>query len=218
MPYEAYPGMQPTAPKKTDTPRLMPDVSLPTKMRYRSAWRTRRFRYGAAVVVGLFLIPIVLISGIFTWSPLNNWNDLVDLKSGRIRRTRYILYMKVQDEVRETALSQVLRNNSDASVEPDWHFVNTFSPGSGHSPHYVFHSALGQINELESMWRVHPFSERAQQQVARRVLDLWQAELDDFHAGDYIAELWNLAAHYHDNRGRELITVSELEAPPPSGG
>ena len=94
----------------------------------------------------------------------------------------------------------------------------TGSSTSGHSPHYVFHSALGQINELESMWRVHPFSERAQQQVARRVLDLWQAELDDFHAGEYIAELWNLAAHYHDNRGRELITVSELEAPPPSGG
>lgn len=101
------------------------------------------------VAFGLFvptLIAMLLTTGFFQWSPLNCWHDDVDINTGCVRHSRYMLFCKIADHTEETWLSSVTK---DLKTVRDWRRVKTFSPGVRHSPHYRFHGAIQQIKTLE---------------------------------------------------------------------
>jgi hypothetical protein len=81
------------------------------------------------------------------------------------------------------------------SATPEWHRVNTFSPGVRHSPHYIFHSAIHQIHTLAGIWEIsemYGLTEKLRKQTALHVLALWQHSGNDSLAGDYIQGLYEL--------------------------
>ncbi|HHY86082.1 MAG TPA: hypothetical protein GYA07_11215 [Verrucomicrobia bacterium] len=148
--------------------------------------------------IGLFVVilsaPLWLsFLGFFAWSPVNCWHYDVDIRSGRVRYTRYLLFAQVAQRVEETALSKALQPEDLAGVQPDWHRVAAFSPGVHHSPHYTFHSALGQMRELEMIWRTGGFTPAARRASARQVLRLWQRHGHDGSAQEYLRALSEIA-------------------------
>ena len=131
-------------------------------------------------------IYYVILPFFFPWSPICSENQFIDINTGKSKRAQYLLYIKVSESIGDTAISSLL--NIDAS--PNWHPVNTFSPGIRYSPHYYFHGAFHQINQILRCWSMCEFSDDAKKESAKNVLKLWQTHKDDYLADKYISALF----------------------------
>lgn len=165
----------------------------------------RRSTWIAAGLVTPCVVVLVLISGVFVWSPLNCWHADIDINSGRVRRSWYLLYVQVRREIEPTWVSR-------AAAQPlgpaEWHRVTTFSPGTDHSPHYAYHSALAQVVSLEQQDALVMFTPQARRQVAREALRRWQAGSADeaeAYVHDVAETVMTLAG-----RGASGVNVSDL--------
>jgi hypothetical protein len=146
----------------------------------------------AAVIlsVAIFVVPMFV-----PWNPINCRHEDVDITSGRMRYTRYLLFCKVSERIEDSPLTKVLALERSATRPPDWRRVNTFSPGVHHSPHYAFHSASFQILNLAGIWEMAGgdwFTEEMRRKTALDILALWQHSGSDSMASDYIRCLSDL--------------------------
>ena len=105
------------------------------------------------VAIPSSLLALSLL-GLFPWSGLSCWQDDIDIKSGRIRHTRYLLWVPVQRSVRDSALTRAVSPEATTDFKADWHPVMTVSPGLYHSPHYQFGGTITQMRDLEICWEV----------------------------------------------------------------
>ena len=105
----------------------------------------RRFWLSVSALLAVVLLVVTVVPFFFQWSPLNCWHEEVDITTGRIRRQWILLFVKVSESIEDTPLSEVVLKGQPPSGTPQWHRVNTFSPGIHYSPHYRFHGAGHQI-------------------------------------------------------------------------
>ncbi|MBS0205160.1 MAG: hypothetical protein JSS49_19835 [Planctomycetes bacterium] len=150
------------------------------------------------VAFGLFmptLIAMFLTSGLFQWTPLNCWHDDVDINTGCVRHTRYLLFCKIADHTDETWLSSAIKESKTA---PDWRRVNTFSPGVRHSPRYRFHGAIQQIRTLELAGETIRFEPNARRKVADILLRLWQNGESYLDADEFVENVAQTAIALQD--------------------
>lgn len=168
----------------------------------------RRSHWITLAVIAPTLAVLFLISGCFQWSSLNCWHDDVDVKTGRIRHSQYLLYCKTADRIEETWLS---RANGSVDASPDWRRVNTFSPGVGHSPHYRFHGAILQIKTLELADNTTLFDPKARRKVANTLLALWQNSDSSFDADDFVENVAQIATALRDG-GASALRASDVPA------
>ncbi len=174
--------------------------------------RFKKRRFWLVILIFAVLIGfIVTYPLIFAWSPLCCRCQEVDIKSGRIRYTRYLFYCKISEKIEDTILTEELGEFAE-DVQPDWHRVNTFSPGVRHSPHYVYHGAIGQINKIAMTWQLFPFSDEAKRQVARTILSKWQADGNYFGVDDYIADVSRIAGRKTEFDSKAIILVTDLSS------
>jgi len=98
--------------------------------------------------------------------------------------------VKVSEKVVETPLSIVLEGEviDVADIEP-WHRVNTFSPGLRHSPHYLFHGALSQIQKMDVICDLNHAGPEKRREIAENILRLWQTEKRYFPVDEYLQSL-----------------------------
>jgi hypothetical protein len=155
-----------------------------------SARKTSRFRKLAVLVGAMLLVTWLVGSGGFPllmWSELNCWHQDVDIRSGRYRYQRYVLWCKVAEREEDTFLSRVYRKSFGGSPEPVWVRVNTFCPSSPHvSPQYAYHGALAQISLLEEILKLHGVTPEAEKAMVQAVLLLWQQDNGDGLATRYL--------------------------------
>jgi hypothetical protein len=169
-------------------------------------------RRGLLVLVSIPPILLVLsLFGLFPWSGVNCWQNDIDITSGRIRQTRYLLWVPVQRTVRDSSLTRAVSPAATADSSEDWHPVVTLSPGLHHSPHFRFHGAIHQIRELEICWEFGKMTPAAREETARQVIRLWKQNLDYFRATDYIQAVWERARDA-DKKGN-VIDVVDLPEP-----
>ena len=159
----------------------------------------------AAVLVPVFLLGLSQL-GFFPWSKLNCWTQEVDITTGSIRHTRYLLWMQTSQRIEETLVSKTAEASADS---PQWHIANTFSPGVHNSPHYMFHGAVSQIRLLEIAWELGEFSEEARQVSARQLLQRWQKDGNDEGAKQVNVALSNLALTNSPVGTNELLPFIE---------
>jgi hypothetical protein len=178
-------------------------MSQPTNRRRIISWTVL-----AALTAPVFLFGASLL-GFFPWSPLNCTHHDVDIHSGRVRLTRYIFWLRVQESVEDSALTKALRPEDFSAPAPEWHHAVTLSPGLGHSPHYIFHSAIAQIRHLELAWSLAEFTPTARRASAKRILQLWQQTGGDDGAKPYLRALGNLALANSSERS----TIDEGDLP-----
>jgi hypothetical protein len=177
-------------------------MSLPVKNR---RWLNRMLLLGAATPI---LLVVMSQLGIFPWSPINCTSQEVDIYSGRVRNSRYLLFIPVRRTVEDSALTKALLPEDTASAKAEWHRVMTLSPRMHHSPHYIFHSAIHQVQNLELAWQMASFTSGARRKSAQRVLQLWQQSGRDDGADAYLQAISELVLT-GDGRGRK-IDVDEL--------
>ena len=147
-----------------------------------------------AVAYGLALPFLLSLAGLLPWSPINCWHYEVDIQSGRMRYTRYLAFVPISQRIDESALSRALQPDDLRDSQPDWRRALTLSPGVRNSPHYVFHSSIAQIRELEMVWQAGEFTPAAQRSSAKRVLELWQKGHSDNAAEPYLRAISDLAS------------------------
>jgi hypothetical protein len=191
---------------------LSPALLLrPVAATFRSS--PRRFLLRALLV--LVAVPPILLAlslfGLFPWSGVNCWQNDIDITSGRIRYTRYLLWIPVQRSVSDSALTNVVAPAMNTDSRADWQPVVTLSPGLHHSPHYRFHGAIHQIQELEFSWVFGKMTPAARKESARQVLRLWQQDLSYMRATNYIQAVWERAQDA-EKKGK-VIDAGDLPVP-----
>jgi hypothetical protein len=163
-------------------------------------------------VVSVLVAPVLLFAasllGLFPWSPINCTHHDVDIQSGRLRLTRYIFWLRVHESFEDSALTKALRPEDYAATKPEWRHAVTLSPGLRHSPHYIYHSAIAQIRQLELAWSLAEFTPAARRASAKRILQLWQQTGGDDGAKPYLRALDNFALA--DNAGERTIDERDL--------
>jgi hypothetical protein len=158
---------------------------------------------GVLLVATPILLFIASDLGFFPWSGINCTTHEVDIHSGRIRHARYIFFVPLERRIEDSALTKALSSEDIAGATPEWHPVITLSPGLRHSPHYVFHSAISQIRELEGAWELTKFTPTARRASAKEVLHLWQQAGGDDGAKDYLRAVTKLSLA-DDSEGRTI--------------
>ena len=170
----------------------------------------RAWKLILGIVCLLALVFLIGSSPFFPWTPFNCWHYDVDMRTGKIRYTRYILYCRTKTEIKDSALSLALFPEERTNITPEWRRVHTFSPGMRNSPHYLFHGALVQIRLLEMLWDDAKFTPNQKRKVAQDVLALWAYGEDDYLAGRYLNAFWPLDQMSENQQAEFLKKLEDL--------
>ena len=162
-------------------------MSQPTKPRRLLRWTL------LLLVAAPILLLIASELGFFPWSGINCTTQEVDIYSGRIRHSRHLLFIPVERRVEDSTLTKALLPEDTATVRAEWYTALTFSPGLRYSPHYIFHSAIHQMRQLEGAWELAQFTPAARRASAKCVLQLWQQSGGDDGASDYLRAVSELS-------------------------
>ena len=150
--------------------------------------KKRRIMIGVAVV-GLLLAPLA-VPIFFPWSEINCHHQDINIKTGQARYSRCLWFMKISERIEDTPLSIALKGETvDVTGIKPWHRVNTFSPGLGHSPHYIFHSALDQAHQMKFLEFLHELTPERKKEIAKAILTAWQQSGRDSGADNLINKL-----------------------------
>ena len=108
-------------------------LSLARRMRPNTAgFRSSPRRFLVRGLLVLIAIPPILLAlsmlGLFPWSGVNCWQNDIDIISGRIRQTRYLLWVPVQRSVWDSALTKAVSPAATTDSRADWHAAVTLSP------------------------------------------------------------------------------------------
>src|SRR5262245_54527345 len=107
-------------------------MSQSTKLR-------RLLRWAPLLVMAAPILLIIASElGFFPWSRINCTTQDVDIYSGRIRHSRYLLFVPVERKVEDSALTKALLPEDTASIRADWRRALTFSSGLRNSPNYFY--------------------------------------------------------------------------------
>lgn len=180
-----------------------------------AGFRSSPRRFLLRCLLMLVAIPPTLLAlsmlGLFPWSGVNCWQNDIDITRGRIRQTRYLLWVPVQRSVWDSALTRAVSPAATTDSRADWQPVVTLSPGLHYSPHYRFHGAIHQVQELEFSWVSGKMTPAAREQTARQVLRLWQQNLNYFRATDYLQAVWERAREA--KKTGKVIDAGDLPVP-----
>ncbi len=169
-------------------------------MSWRQYWpKSKRMKIGLTFV-GLTIVILWMTSGVFQWSELNCQHIEIDINTGKTREIQYLLYFPISETVKDTWLSQKI-NKTDA--KPSWQRVNTFSPGARYSPHYIYHSAIHQVNSIADLSELVTITPQAQAIIAQTILEKWQ-DGSDYTAGQYVQKVMALSINL------QTITMNDL--------
>jgi hypothetical protein len=172
-----------------------------------------RFWLAISALLAVVFLAAVVVPYFVQWSPLNCWHEDVDITTGRVRRQWILLFVKVSETIEGTPLSEVVLRGQRAATSPQWHRINTFSPGIHYSPHYRYHGAGHQIRTLAELWSLpapQSFPPELKEPTARHVLALWQEGGDD-RASAYIMQLYELMAE--QDRSGLIEAIGRIKMP-----
>ena len=83
--------------------------------------------------------------------------------------------------------------DESSTIEHRWNHVNSFGPYTRHSPHYIYHSALHQVRQLELIWDMYEIEPAEREASARGLLREWQNAGTDSSADAYLHEIMKTA-------------------------
>lgn len=156
------------------------------------------------------MLPAVNIA-LQKWPKLGSEFDDVDINTGRIRRTHYLLYCKVRERIEDSILTRTISQFPDG-VEPAWQRAYTL-PIMGRNPyHPPYLLAISQIRQVELSWQLCSFSDEAKKHMARAVLDKWQSDGKASGVEEYIHHVWDMAREKTKADPKAVISVADLES------
>jgi Zn-dependent protease with chaperone function len=158
-------------------------------------------RWWTECAVGLLILGAVFCGGwlwLNPWSRLNCSRNYLDANTGRIRKVRYVLFVKVTDQVQETACARAWRGLFGEYPNPDWKLEAAY-PGFGRkmssdSPYkgYFISQAL-----LSSCFHKQFFTEAEQRAILRSYTTFLKNK--PAAASDYCFACWNFVLENETN-------------------
>jgi len=139
----------------------------------------------------LFLILLNITGTIFpTVSNIAKRTQEINIKTGQVRHTVYLMGTKISEKITDTFISKTLKKEINVAEIESWHIVNSgslISPGI--SPHYKFHGAIFQIEKINNFIESNSISDRKKREIAEEILTIWQNSRSYFKVSKYIFEL-----------------------------
>ena len=150
--------------------------------------KKRRVIIVTTVLAAALFVPPLLAPVFAPWSEMNCRHEEINIKTGQARYSRYLWFVKVAERVEDTPLSLALQGETvDVNTFPPWERVNTFSPGTHHSPHFRYHAALWQAHQMEMIATMHGLTAEQRRDAARAILTAWQKS-GSYGAADDVLE------------------------------
>jgi hypothetical protein len=122
--------------------------------------------------------------------PFPTWNcetQEINIKTGQARYRRYRFFVKIRDETKDTVLSKAIAEPVSVTDIEAWHTVNQFAPPSFQiSPHYRFHGALSQVEDVEMLQTTYALGKSNVAIIARQLLTGWQTNGNYFAADRFL--------------------------------
>lgn len=135
----------------------------------------KRWVMGVAAAGLLFAVAPLAVPIFSPWSEINCRHQDINIKTGQARYSRCLWFVKISERIEHTPLSLALNGETvDVNDINPWHRANTFSPGLGYSPHYIFHSALHQANQMEILGSMYGLTPERKKELAKAILTAWQ--------------------------------------------
>jgi hypothetical protein len=152
---------------------------------------TKTRTISAVVLAGLLFAAtgVYYFSG---WSRVNCWTREIDINSGQTRYTRYWFWMVTKQEISPTWMSELL-SEADENSTANWNLVVTLSPGTHHSPHYLFHGAIGELDTAQKVFEIYDIPRERRFLLAKAVRDSWNRTGRYGEAGELISQLFEEA-------------------------
>jgi hypothetical protein len=166
----------------------------------------------------LFLTVLIIAAVAVLYSPLNHRDTEVDIRAGRIRHSRSLAFLPLSDRVTDSVITKALPPEFVARTKPEWHTVNSFSPGSSYSAHFAFHGAESQIDMLESIWSGSSLEPGLREKTARQVLALWQEDGGYFPVNYFLNRLYDLTSPTKRDALVESLRALEIPRVEKRGG
>jgi hypothetical protein len=143
--------------------------------------------YIILIVLLVLMLAEVACSILDPSSRINCVQEDVDIQTGRIRIQRYVLFIRVTDQIKETRISRIWGEYFGGYPDPIWRRVNTFwgFDVCGSSPHHAYHGAVEAARVLEMSFALALFSKEAQRKAVQTFFQLLQAEHNDKSASRY---------------------------------
>lgn len=150
-----------------------------------------RFRILKLGMIALLLAPFI-IPLFLPWSRINCREQEVDILTGLTKHTRYLYWIPITSNVRNSPVSDAIFKSPPANHTPQWKSANTFGPYTQHSPHYIYHSAISQMRNLQLIWEMYEFDPEKRKESALGLLHEWQKTGNDSSADDYLQKLMEI--------------------------
>ena len=150
-----------------------------------------RFSWLTGGILLVFIIPILLCE--FGFDKMYAKLEEVDISTARIRYTHYLFYIPIYNCIEETAPFLALPSNF-REKSADWKPVNLFVGLDKVSPHYRFHGAVNQLEQITLAWQLSNFSPEQKQQQIITLLSLWQNGNDYHSASSFVQEIVSSSA------------------------
>lgn len=154
-----------------------------------------------AILVSLVQVPL--------WSTLRE----VDINTGKVRVTRYVLNFQNEQHVEDSAISRAIPESLRSTAPPHWRPVTQFGMFSRVSPHFYFHGALNDVSTLMTTWEYFELPQDIRTQTAMNVLAIWQQSESDDDASQYIDELFASLFDGEIAKEQILATIRTLKMP-----
>lgn len=108
---------------------------------------------------------------------MNCTHHEINIKTGQVRFTRYIWFIKVSERVEDTVLSLALEGEKvDVSDVEPWRIGATYSPGVLRSPQYGFTLGLLEIEQLKKFDEIIGLTSVPKREISAMILTLWQQD------------------------------------------
>jgi hypothetical protein len=164
--------------------------------------------------IGIPAVMMLLQPLFFPWSPINCWEDSIDIAGGRYRYHRYLFWIPVAERIEDTPLTERYRKLIGEPPDPIWRRVNTFSPGVHHSPHYFHHGSLYAAKKLDAILNANRFTDEARACAIKEFLHRLQTDDDDFKVSDFVMQLRELLND--DEKANRSIQAKDIASLSPS--
>ena len=143
-------------------------------------------------ITGAIAVALLLAAGIGVyyysgWSRINCWTWEVDINSGLTRYTRYWFWYATEERTVSTWMSDALGTPA-GEEKRDWQPVATLSPGTRHSPPYVYHRAIYDLDVAWGIIGMYQVPQERKLQLAKAVTDSWRQTGRDSGAAQLVGE------------------------------
>lgn len=161
-------------------------------MKKRLKWIRPFSKVCIALVAFLVLIP-VLVSLFFPRCFC--FERQVNIRTGHTRTVfNYYFFRYPYNTERTWITGLVFWQPVERTDGSNWHVTTSSIYPNGPSANYAFHSAIYQINELDSLCQEYDLSDKERKQLAMSLLASWQLTGNDNESYDWLLRI-NLELH-----------------------